>query len=840
MKKLLLGMLAIVAMIATSCQQEVDLGVGSVGETATVSINVGTPTRSYSDGTTATVLQYAVYDANGNELTDLTKSLANEKAETINGSTIVKLQLVTGNKYSVIFWAAAPNAPYSVDFANKTMTVTDYTTTAVSNDENRDAFYKYHTFTVQGAQTETIELKRPFAQLNIGTDDYVAAAKAGYVPTQSTVTVKNIYKELNLWDGTVDVSQPVTFATADIKKNNVTETFPVAGYDYLAMNYLLVSADQENIEVEFTCTDGTTEKKRTVGSVPVQRNHRTNLYGSLLTSDVTVNVEIVPEYETPDNLVYVWDGSEVSEPQVSAENSNIYVIEVASELAWLAGAVNGTLDDEHTRSVAARDFAGKTFRLTKDVDLGGKEWTPIGSTGKIFKGTFDGQGHVVKNLVITGNKGNVGLFGVTHDGEIKNLVVENAKVSGRTNVGVVAGQPYTSKYTNIIVRGHVEVNGLAYVGGVGGKNAYANWTNITVNVDEASYVNANSVENGTAYRTYVGGVIGFIGEGGHTFKNISSNIKVIGSTCDIGGITGIAHYNNTFVNCFSSGDVTQTSYEGDNLEIGGIAGVWHNENNTTVTLDKCVYTGTLKVNGYTGSLDEYVLTGSKYSTSGTGTLNIISYTKASNETEIRNALSTKENVELTSDVKATAQAGGYNKTGLVINGQYFDGNGYELNVKDAGSTWDSAIYTTGGTIRNLTVSGAMRGIFTAGQNSDIIIDNVTFKDVIYTFNSDDGNKQYSVYISNSTLNGWTSYSNVHKEVSFTNCSFGEGSGYAFLRPYNASSFANCTFSEGYELDSTKATKGTLVMTNCYVGNTKITQANITELLGSSASNVIVK
>ena len=544
--------------------------------------------------------------------------------------------------------------------------------------------------------------------------------------------------------------------------------------------------------------------------------------------------------------------------ELPSEASNEYQ-ELSTKITYTVNAVQGNssisnveedvtyIYTENDLRLLAMDvnrgnsYKNEVIKLMQKIDLGNREWTPIGTSMNNFKGIFDGQNYTISNLNVgEESKSNIGLFGYTTDGSIKNVHVHNADVDGRLNVGVVAGTPYTSTYSNIKVTGNVTVDGMAYVGGVLGKNVYADVTNVTVDVDEGSYVNANSVENETAYRTYVGGVIGFMGEGNHTVSNVTSNIDVIGSTCDIGGITGIAHYGNTFVNCFSSGDVTQTTYEGDNLEIGGIAGVWHNEDNTSVTLDKCVYTGTLKVNGYTGSLDEYVLTGSKYSPSGTGTLNIISYTKASNETEIRNALSTKENVELTNDVKATAQAGGYNKTGLVINGQHFDGNGYELNVKDAGSTWDSAIYTTGGTIRNLTVSGAMRGIFTAGQNSDIIIDNVTFKDVIYTFNSDDGNKQYSVYISNSTLNGWTSYSNVHKEVSFTNCSFGEGSGYAFLRPYNASSFANCTFSEGYELDSTKATKGTLVMTNCYVGNTKITQANITELLGSSASNVIVK
>ena len=297
MKKLLLGMLAIVAMIATSCQQEVDLGVNA-GETATVSFNVGTPTRAYSDGATATVLQYAVYNADGEELTDLTKSLANDNAETINMSTTVNLQLVTGNTYAVIFWAAAPNAPYSVDFDSQTMTV-DYTT-AVSNDENRDAFYKYHTFTVTGAQTETIELKRPFAQLNIGTNDYAAATSAGYTPETSWVTVKNIYTTLNLNSGAVADRVEVTFAESAIP---TTETFPVTGYEYLAMNYLLVN-ERENIEVEFSYKDaeavqGEETKTRTVGSVPVQRNHRTNLYGSILTSDVAINVIIKPEYEEP-------------------------------------------------------------------------------------------------------------------------------------------------------------------------------------------------------------------------------------------------------------------------------------------------------------------------------------------------------------------------------------------------------------------------------------------------------------------------------------------------------------------------------------------------------------
>ena len=282
-----------IAGIFASCQSNLEPVV--VDEVATVSFEVETPqiaTRAYSDGTTATVLQYAVYDAQGVIIPAFTKT-----AETINISKTVELQLTTGNTYSVLFWAAAPNAPYTVDLAAKTMEA-NYEG-VLSNDENLDAFYKYYTFTVKGSQSEKIELKRPFAQLNIGTNDYEASATAGYAPTESSVKVA-VYSTLNLENGVVDGQETVEFATAAF---NTEETFPVDGYEYLAMNYLLVGADKETVEVEFTYTDGTTAYTRTVGSVPVQRNHRTNLYGQLLTSDVDINVEIKPEYDEDDNNV---------------------------------------------------------------------------------------------------------------------------------------------------------------------------------------------------------------------------------------------------------------------------------------------------------------------------------------------------------------------------------------------------------------------------------------------------------------------------------------------------------------------------------------------------------
>ncbi len=305
------------------------------------------------------------------------------------------------------------------------------------------------------------------------------------------------------------------------------------------------------------------------------------------------------------------DGYEVIANGVGMKDGEYYMQSVAG-LKWLAEQVNG-----------GNTFSQKVVKLSADLDLNNEEWTPIGNSTYSFQGTFDGQNHKVANLAINAvGKSNIGLFGFTTNGEINNLVVENAKVVGRLNVGVVAGTPYTSKFNNITVQGHVEVDGMAYVGGVGGKNAYANWTNITVNVDETSYVNANSVENGVAYRTYVGGVCGFNGEGGHSFTNITSNIDVKGSTIDVGGLFGIAHYGNKFENCSCSGDVEIYAAEEavDAQEIGGIAGVWHNEDGQTVTMTNCTFTGKLKAN--IADVDFYYggLVGKPYSETGTGIL----------------------------------------------------------------------------------------------------------------------------------------------------------------------------------------------------------------------------
>lgn len=432
-KKILLAMSAITMLFATSCEKTLSPDV-AVGETSTVSFNIGTPemvTRAYSDGATATVLQYAVYDETGAELTDLRKTDAE-----IHGSTTVEFQLTTGNTYSVIFWAAAPNAPYSVDFTNKKMTV-NYTN-AVSNDESRDAFYVYHTFTVSGTQTEKVELKRPFAQLNIGTNDYAASKSAGYEPKYSFVKVP-VSSELNLVDGAVNAAAEVEFKLAAIPTG---ETFPVQGYEYMAMNYLLVGAEKEVVDVTFGYSENSNgaQKTRTVGSVPVQRNYRTNIYGQLLTSDVDVNVEINPDYNEPSHVAdALYLAAAVGGEYTLTED--VILPETLNVQSNMVLNLNGKTI---TGPSEARDSDGNRIH----VIVNNAELTIIGGT---IKSVAENGGSAIynygslelNNTTIEGAPSNTtngyASYAINSEGASSKLIVNNSNISGRGTIGATDG-----------------------------------------------------------------------------------------------------------------------------------------------------------------------------------------------------------------------------------------------------------------------------------------------------------------------------------------------------------------------------------------------------------------
>ena len=379
-----------------------------------------------------------------------------------------------------------------------------------------------------------------------------------------------------------------------------------------------------------TIEEDTQEVQSAPKEVTITAPTTSNLTINLPNSTVTLNGESYTTVTatTADNTLIIPEGVNVENLTVNRGNVEIYgdlAVKVAKGSGYKGTIIYFISTVEQLRALATEVNGGTTFsgmqiKLSNDIDLKSEEWTPIGRKDKAFQGTFDGCGYTISNLKIergvnnSSSNADMGLFGFTSDGKVMNFTLYNAFVKAGIDVGAIAGTPYTSSYSNITLAGDVKVEGYSYVGGMFGKNVYKGMENLTVRVNEGSYVKAES----ETYRTYVGGVIGFMGEGNIIISNVESNINVTGSTCDVGGITGIAHYGNTFENCICTGNVTLVNANdaGDQLEIGGIAGVWMNSSAGKVTLRKCNFTGTLKsaLNGVDKS-EEVAgnrLTGRKY------------------------------------------------------------------------------------------------------------------------------------------------------------------------------------------------------------------------------------
>ena len=310
MKKTFLSVLAMTLALASCTREPMAETTGGEGlVTFTAELPAAIATKAYSNGQTAKKLSYYVYDEDN----------SSKNIEALNGTatfsddltTTVTLNLVAGKQYSIVFWAdaygqgegAPEDRPYKYDAQTKVLSVT-YGTEA--QDENRDAFYVYEPkFKVTGPISKTITLKRPFAQINVGTSDYEVAKAAGLTVTQSKMTVVGVANSINLSDGTVEGNETAEFTSAAIPAG---ETFPVVipgtdpakPYDYLGMNYVLVGADKTTVDVTLTCDEPSSPM--TFTQIPVQRNYRTNIFGALLTDPATFNVEI-------DNLYGEGDGN---------------------------------------------------------------------------------------------------------------------------------------------------------------------------------------------------------------------------------------------------------------------------------------------------------------------------------------------------------------------------------------------------------------------------------------------------------------------------------------------------------------------------------------------------
>ena len=356
MKRYLKTITAVVlaALTTAACQKENFGNATPAGQEVDVTLDLLAPqigTKSYGDGTTAKTVYVHVYqqDADGN-LTYIKPAAEGASLKTpsqsltLNGlKATYSTRLVTGQTYTFVFWAQAGNAPYTYDTDAKTITV-NYAS-AKGNDESRDAFYNVlPNVKIEGAYTASVQLSRPFAQLNFGAADYEEAKAAGLTVTKATVKLTHAATSLNLLDGTTAGDETVTFASAALPADP-NDILKAGGkdYKYVAMDYVLVGKSAKTLsDVTLTLTATGTQSatpKFTYSNVPLQANYRTNIVGNLFTSPADVNITIDPAFDTPAHNVYpellavaanggsitLSEDVELSEPLVIAAGKNAVI-----------------------------------------------------------------------------------------------------------------------------------------------------------------------------------------------------------------------------------------------------------------------------------------------------------------------------------------------------------------------------------------------------------------------------------------------------------------------------------------------------------------------------------
>ena len=226
-------------------------------------------------------------------------------------------------------------------------------------------------------------------------------------------------------------------------------------------------------------------------------------------------------------------------------NTNTYTVYNADGLMNIAELVNGGKTDIN-------------ITLDKNIDLTGKDWTPIGTDyDNSYKGTFDGGGHTITGLTFTTNDEYAGLFGyLNRAGTVKNVVMEGVQITSNQ----------------------------IYGGSIGGVVGYS-WGTIE----------NCSVSGSVSGTVSVGGVVGAQRDGSITGCSSSATVK---GTLNVGGVAGQTIFGATLTACYATGNVIIEIDRTQNISGGGLVGF-----NDGISLLSCYATGNVTS---TGSSTGYV------------------------------------------------------------------------------------------------------------------------------------------------------------------------------------------------------------------------------------------
>lgn len=241
------------------------------------------------------------------------------------------------------------------------------------------------------------------------------------------------------------------------------------------------------------------------------------------------------------------------------ESNGSYTVTSADGLMNIAKLVNGGKTDIN-------------ITLTANIDLTGKNWTPIGTSfSNKYTGTFDGGGHTIKGLTVTTNDQFVGLFGsIGYAGTVKNVMMEDVQITSNRSSGFAGGVAGYSDGTieNCSVSG--SVSGTVYVGGVVG----AQWEGSITGCSSSATVKGMVHVGGVVGQTNGGATLTACYATGNVTLEIDPRKNIAG-----GSLVGFNGGSRGLLACYATGNVTSTGSSTGNVHIGGFLG----DNYTTVT-----------------------------------------------------------------------------------------------------------------------------------------------------------------------------------------------------------------------------------------------------------------
>lgn len=299
---------AVIALLGMTACQKAEAPDASSGE---VQIQIATTlptqmqqTRAAGDGTQVDRCIMEIY-LDG-------KLYGERQTAAVTGLTAnFSVRLVAGKSYDFVFWADKSGGDLNTDLHYNTANLQQVSIADMDsytgNDDTRDAFYAVKEVVADQTKAVTVELKRPFGQLNVKTLDMaeVAAAAPALVPAKVKIAFTSVPTTINLLTGELtDTKSAVTYAEAVAPANNAGNVGELT-VDYIFAPY--TEGEQQLVDFTMSFLDDTDAEVATAyafTSIPMQRNYRTMVSGNLLTRKAEISVEVKPAFE-PDDIVVV-------------------------------------------------------------------------------------------------------------------------------------------------------------------------------------------------------------------------------------------------------------------------------------------------------------------------------------------------------------------------------------------------------------------------------------------------------------------------------------------------------------------------------------------------------